>query len=104
MDYNSYRRQTRPIRVGKIEIGGTAPVSVQSMTNTDTHDLEATYAQTRALAEAGCDIVRITAPDIDSVATFRALRERSVTVPIVADIHFDYKIAVASRPTSIRYA
>ncbi len=95
MDYNSYRRKTRPIRVGNIEVGGTAPVSVQSMTNTDTHDIEATLSQVQALASRGCDIVRITAPDLESVETFRALKERGVTVPLVADIHFDYKIAVA---------
>lgn len=95
MDYNAKRRKTNPIRVGNIIIGGEAHLSVQSMTNTDTHDVEATYRQVTALAESGCDIVRITAPDIESVDAFRALRERGVGVPIVADIHFDYKIAVA---------
>lgn len=95
MDYNSYRRRSRPIKVGGVEIGGAAPVSVQSMTNTDTHDVEATYRQTAALAACGCDVVRITAPDIESVETFRLLKERGIRVPLVADIHFDYKIAVA---------
>lgn len=95
MDYNSYRRKTRPIKVGNITVGGDAFVSVQSMTNTDTHDVEATYRQVMALARCGCDIVRITAPDILSLDTFRVLKERGVTVPLVADIHFDYKIAVA---------
>ena len=98
MDYNSYRRKTTPIRVGNITVGGDSPVSVQSMTNTDTHDLEATYRQVSALADAGCDIVRITAPDLKSVDTFRALKARGVATPIVADIHFDYKIAVAVAP------
>ena len=98
MDYNSYRRKTTPIRVGNITVGGDSPVSVQSMTNTDTHDLEATYRQVSALADAGCDIVRITAPDLESVDTFRALKARGVATPIVADIHFDYKIAVAVAP------
>ena len=98
MDYNSYRRKTTPIRVGNITVGGDSPVSVQSMTNTDTHDLEATYCQVSALADAGCDIVRITAPDLESVDTFRALKARGVATPIVADIHFDYKIAVAVAP------
>ena len=98
MDYNSYRRKTTPIRVGNITVGGDSPVSVQSMTNTDTHDLEATYRQVSALANAGCDIVRITAPDLESVDTFRALKARGVATPIVADIHFDYKIAVAVAP------
>ncbi len=95
MDYNSYRRKTRPIKVGNITVGGDAAVSVQSMTNTDTHDVEATFRQVTELARRGCDIVRITAPDILSADTFRKLKERGVTVPLVADIHFDYKIALA---------
>ena len=98
MDYNGYRRKTAPIRVGNITVGGTAPVSIQSMTNTDTHDLAATREQVRALSLAGCDIVRITAPDLESVKTFRALKAEGVSVPLVADIHFDYKIAVAVAP------
>ena len=98
MDYNSYRRKTTPIRVGNITVGGSSPVSVQSMTNTDTHDLEATCRQVSSLVAAGCDIIRITAPDTESVDTFRALKARGITVPLVADIHFDYKIAVAVAP------
>lgn len=96
MDYNSYRRKTRLVNVGGVKIGGRAPISIQSMTNTDTHDVEATYRQTKALAEAGCDIVRITAPDLESVETFRELVRRGIKVPLVADIHFDYKIALAA--------
>ncbi len=96
MDYNSYRRKTRLVNVGGVKIGGRAPISIQSMTNTDTHDVEATYRQTKALAEAGCDIVRITAPDLESVETFRELARRGIKVPLVADIHFDYKIALAA--------
>ena len=98
MDYNSYRRKTAQIRVGNIKIGGDAPVSVQSMTNTDTHDIEATWRQVSALAAAGCDIVRITAPDVESADSFRALKARGVRGPLVADIHFDYKIALAVAP------
>ncbi|MBP3402013.1 MAG: flavodoxin-dependent (E)-4-hydroxy-3-methylbut-2-enyl-diphosphate synthase [Clostridia bacterium] len=96
MKYNDYRRRTREVTVGGVRIGGTAPISIQSMTNTDTHDIEATYRQVAALAESGCDIVRITAPDIESVDTFAAIKSRGVTVPLVADIHFNYKIAVAA--------
>ncbi len=96
MDYNAYRRKTRPIKVGSLVIGGSAPISVQSMTNTDTHDIEATYNQTLRLAGAGCDIVRITAPDIESVKTFSELKRRGITTPLVADIHFNHKIAVAA--------
>ena len=96
MDYNSIRRKTRGVKVGSITVGANARIPVQSMTNTDTHDIEATYRQTVALAEAGCDIVRITAPDIESVKTFSEIKRRGVTVPLVADIHFDYKIALAA--------
>lgn len=90
------RRQTRPIKVGRIVIGGESPISVQSMTNTDTHDVAATLAQVRALEAAGCDIVRLTAPDIEATSTFSALKAEGVCVPLVADIHFDYKIALAA--------
>ena len=93
--YNDYRRVSREIKVGDVIIGGTSPISIQSMTNTDTHDVEATYNQVIRLRDAGCDIVRITAPDLDSVSTFAELKSRGVDIPLVADIHFDYKIAIA---------
>ena len=93
--YNDYRRVSREIRVGGVIIGGTSPISIQSMTNTDTHDIEATYNQVVGLQDAGCDIIRITAPDLESVSTFAELKSRGVDIPLVADIHFDYKIAVA---------
>ncbi len=93
--YNDYRRVSREIRVGGVIIGGTSPISIQSMTNTDTHDIEATYNQVVRLQDAGCDIIRITAPDLESVSTFVELKSRGVEIPLVADIHFDYKIAVA---------
>ena len=87
--------------VGALKIGGKSPISIQSMTNTDTHDIEATYRQVVALSEAGCDIVRITAPDIESVDTFAAIKARGVTIPLVADIHFNYKIAVAAAKAGV---
>jgi len=93
---NYYRRPSRQVRVGKTVIGGGSPITVQSMTNTDTHDIEATYRQVLNLCQAGCDIIRITAPDVESVNTFRLLRERGIDIPLVADIHFDYKIALAA--------
>lgn len=93
--YNDYRRVSREINVGGVIIGGTSPISIQSMTNTDTHDIEATYNQVVRLQDAGCDIIRITAPDLESVSTFAELKSRGVEIPLVADIHFDYKIAVA---------
>ncbi len=96
MDYNTVRRKTREVCVGNIKIGGSAPITVQSMTNTDTMDIDATYRQTLALEEAGCDIVRITAPSVESARTFTELKRRGIKVPLVADIHFDYKIALAA--------
>ena len=95
MKYNDYRRSTREVWVGNVAIGGNNPISVQSMTNTDTHDVEATYLQAKRLEDAGCDILRITAPDLQSVETFRELKRRGIKLPLVADIHFDYKIALA---------
>ena len=95
------RRKSREVRVGNIFIGGNHPITVQSMTNTDTHDIEATYAQTMRLAEAGCDIVRITAPDLESVRTFEVLKSRGVPVPLVADIHFNHEIAIAASAAGV---
>ncbi len=94
MSYNDYRRKTPKIKAGNIFIGGDSPISIQSMTNTPTQDIEATYKQVRALVDSGCDIIRITAPDIESVKTFTELKKRGISVPLVADIHFNYKIAV----------
>ena len=71
------------------------------MTNTDTHDIEATYRQVVALSDAGCDVVRITAPDIESVDTFAELKSRGVKAPLVADIHFNYKIALAAAKAGV---
>ncbi len=88
------RRKTAPVTVGGVVIGGDAPIAVQSMCSTDTHDMAACLAQTNALAAAGCDIVRLAAPDKESAATFAYLKEHGVTVPLVADIHFDYRIAL----------
>ena len=91
---NRFRRKTSSVRVGDVVIGGDAPIAVQSMCSTDTHDAPSCLAQTEALAAAGCDIVRLAAPDKESAATFAYLKERGVTVPLVADIHFDYRIAL----------
>ena len=96
MEYNAYRRKTKPILVGGVGIGGDYPVSIQSMTNTDTRDTEATYLQTLALERAGCEIVRITVPDSDSAKTIAELKRRGVKIPIVADVHFDYRAAIAA--------
>ena len=99
--YQYERRASRPVKIGGITIGRGNLIAIQSMTNTDTHDIDATYDQVMRLAEAGCDIVRITAPDLESVKTFEALRARGVTIPLVADIHFNYKIAVACAESGV---
>ena len=87
------RRPSRKIRVGSVEVGGDAPISVQSMTNTLTADAAATIDQVRALEEAGADIVRVSCPDVESTAALKAIVKGS-NVPIVADIHFHYKRAI----------
>ncbi len=89
------RRLTRPIQVGSVQVGGGAPVSVQSMTNTDPHDVAATLAQVERLAAAGCEIVRLAVPDREAAAAFAAVK-RASPVPLIADIHFNYKLALAA--------
>ena len=87
------RRMTRQIHIGPIAIGGGAPVSVQSMTNTKTTDTIATVAQIRALAKAGCDIVRLAVPDMEAAQNLGNIISKA-GVPLVADIHFDYRLAL----------
>ena len=87
-------KKTRKVAIGNIVIGGGNPVAIQSMLNTDPHDVESCVAQARALKDAGCQIVRTAVPDMDAVAVISALKN-SVDIPIVADIHFDYRIALA---------
>ena len=94
MKYNEIRRKTRQIKIGNKIIGGNAPIAIQSMTNTDTHDKVATLAQIRALEAEGCDIVRITVPDVEAAETVYYLKENGVSIPVVADIHFDYRVAI----------
>lgn len=89
------RRPSRQLMVGKVPIGGDAPISVQSMTNTNTSDVEATVAQIRALQKAGADIVRVSVPTLPEAEAFGKIR-RQVDIPLVADIHFNYKCALAA--------
>ncbi len=91
---------TRQIDVGGVLIGGGAPVSIQSMTNTPTHDVERTLSQIRALAAAGCEIVRVAVPDMDAARAIGALKAGS-PVPLVADIHFDYRLALEAAEQGI---
>jgi (E)-4-hydroxy-3-methylbut-2-enyl-diphosphate synthase len=88
-----HRRKCRQIFVGKVPVGGDAPITVQSMTNTLTHDVEATVAQIQGLEQAGADIVRVSCPDQESALALKDI-VRQVKVPIVADIHFHYKRAI----------
>lgn len=88
------RRRSNAVRVGNLTVGGDAPITVQSMTNTDPRDREATLRQVRALVERGCDLVRLAVPDRGAASIFSFLKEQGITVPLVADIHFDYKIAL----------
>ena len=87
------RRVSRQIFVGNVPVGGDAPISVQSMTNTDTCDVASTVAQVLAIADAGADMVRISVPSMEAAEAFRQIREQ-VAVPLIADIHFDHKIAL----------
>jgi len=87
------RRKSRQIMVGNVPIGGDAPIAVQSMTNTDTCDVQATLAQIGQIADAGADLVRVSVPTMDAAEAFRLIKLES-PVPLVADIHFDHKIAL----------
>jgi len=89
------RRKTRSVQVGRVQVGGDAPIAVQSMTNTKTTDIDATVAQVQRLQQAGADIVRISVPDPESAAAMPEIL-RQTDVPIIADIHFSYKMALLS--------
>ena len=88
-------RKTREIKVGSVVVGGGAPVSVQTMATADPHDAEALLAQTLRCAEAGCDIIRFAVPDVESAAVLGEVRRRS-PIPVVADVHFDHRCALAA--------
>lgn len=89
------RRETRKIKLGDIYIGGDSALSVQSMTNTDTRDADATIAQIKELEDAKCDIIRVAVPDLKAAEALRRIKD-SIRIPLVADIHFDYRLALAS--------
>ncbi len=89
------RRPTRKIRVGNVYVGGDAPITVQTMTNTETCDVDATVAQIRRCVDAGADIVRVSVPSMEAADAFGLIRLQVPDVPLVADIHFDHKIALA---------
>ncbi len=87
------RKQTKQIRIGQVLVGGNAPVSIQSMTNTDTRDVKATVEQIARLTDAGCDIIRVAVPDMEAAQAIKAIKA-GITIPLVADIHFDYRLAL----------
>ena len=87
------RRNSRKIKVGKLHIGGDAPITIQSMTTTDTTDVKATVEQIHGLEEVGCDIIRVSAPTMDAAKSLKEIRE-NISIPLVVDIHFDYRIAL----------
>ena len=89
------RRQTRTIHIGDVAIGGTSPISVQSMTNTDTRDTDATIRQIERLAAAGCELIRVAVPDQTAARALRTIRD-AIGIPLIADIHFDYRLAIAA--------
>lgn len=89
------RRMTRQLKVGNIAVGGGAPVSIQSMTNTDTGDAAATLSQIKSLAAAGCEIIRVAVPDQQAVAALPAIIAGS-PIPVIGDIHFDYRLAIGA--------
>src|SRR5437773_8585128 len=97
---NFMAKTTRSVKVRDIQIGGGAPVVVQSMTKTDTTDVDATIRQIEEMVEAGCEIVRIAVPDDDAAAAMKKIRKRT-DVPLVADIHFHYKLALKALEAGI---
>lgn len=93
--------KTKRIRIGKVEIGGGAPVSVQTMCNTDTRDAEASVAQIRRCMDLGCDIVRLAVPDMEAAEALGKIKKQLPEVPLVADIHFDWRLAIASAKAGV---
>jgi (E)-4-hydroxy-3-methylbut-2-enyl-diphosphate synthase len=94
------RRETRTVRVGSVAVGGDNPISVQSMTNTDTRDRSATLAQIHQLADSGCDIIRLAVPDREAASNLKFYVQNTM-VPLVADIHFDYRLALTALEAGI---
>jgi len=90
------RRVSRAVRVGRVTVGGGAPIAVQTMTSTDTEDVAATVAQIRACQKAGADIVRVSVPTLKAAEAFREIKKQVGYMPLIADIHFNYKCAIAS--------
>ena len=95
MTSTSPRRQSKPVRIGNVTVGGGAPIVVQSMTNTDTRDVRSTVNQVRELEECGCELVRVAVPDMEAARAIGPIKA-SVSTPVIADIHFDHRLALAA--------
>ena len=89
------RNRTKEIRIGNVWIGGSHPVAIQSMTNTKTEDVAATVEQILALEEAGCEIIRCAVPTMEAALALKEIKKQ-IHIPLVADIHFDYRLAIAA--------
>jgi (E)-4-hydroxy-3-methylbut-2-enyl-diphosphate synthase len=89
------RRTSKPLRIGKVTVGGDAPIVVQSMTKTDTRDIPATVNQIKELEDCGCEIARVAVPDREAAKSLATIK-KSVSLPLIADIHFDYRLALAA--------
>jgi (E)-4-hydroxy-3-methylbut-2-enyl-diphosphate synthase len=94
------RRISKPLRIGNVTVGGDAPIVVQSMTKTDSRDIPATITQIKELEDCGCEIVRVAVPDKEAAESIAAIK-RSVSLPIIADIHFDYRLALAALQSGV---
>jgi (E)-4-hydroxy-3-methylbut-2-enyl-diphosphate synthase len=94
------RRASKPLRIGNVTVGGNAPIVVQSMTKTDTRDIPATINQIKELEDSGCEIVRVAVPDKEAAESIATIK-RSVSLPLIADIHFDYHLALAALQSGV---
>jgi (E)-4-hydroxy-3-methylbut-2-enyl-diphosphate synthase len=94
------RRVCKPIQIGRVTIGGSAPIVVQSMTNTDTRDVMSTITQIRELEDCDCELVRVAVPDMQAAEAIREIK-KGISVPLIADIHFDYRLALAALKSGI---
>ena len=98
--YGMDKRISKQVMVGQVAIGGGAPISVQSMLNVPAHDIAGNVEQAKRLQDCGCDIIRTAVPDVDAVRLVAALKE-AISIPVVADIHFDYKLALESAAAGV---
>jgi (E)-4-hydroxy-3-methylbut-2-enyl-diphosphate synthase len=89
------RKKTRSVKVGNLEIGGNAPISVQSMTNTETKNIPDTVSQIKRMEKEGCELVRVAVPDLESCYSLPLIK-KEINIPLVADVHYDYKLALKS--------